>query len=179
MVHPAGFSRKSVIYRGRRDCWAAARYLRGPVRGPDVEIAPDCWDLAASRAECPTGCPQSADPVGHPPESDEIPPWALAVAEVRPRGLDRQGRGRSQRPGLPRDEARIPSRRLGRNPPSGTPVTKKDANADTDGCLELLKGCSRTGHEAVRRFCKKLPARDAAALEGDLTSSATAKAISP
>jgi len=70
-----------------------------------------------------------------------MPPQALAVAESAPAGAyDRQGRGRSQSPGLPRDEARFSSRRLGRNPPSGTPVTKKDADADTDGCSELLKG---------------------------------------
>ena len=51
-----------------------------------------------------------------------MPPWALAVAETHPRGLT--GRvGAGQRPGLPRDEARFSSRRLGRNPPSGTPVT--------------------------------------------------------
>jgi hypothetical protein len=48
-----------------------------------------------------------------------MPPWALAVAETHPRGLT--GRvGAGQRPGLPRDEARFSSRRLGRNPPSGT-----------------------------------------------------------
>jgi len=47
-----------------------------------------------------------------------MPPWALAVAETHPRGLT--GRvGAGQRPGLPRDEARFSSRRLGRNPPSG------------------------------------------------------------
>jgi hypothetical protein len=89
--------------------------------------------------ECPTGCPQSAAPIGHPPEGDEMPPWMLAVAEMHPRGLDRQGRGRSQLPGLPRDEARFSSRRLGRNPPSGTPVIKKDANMALDGCSELPK----------------------------------------
>jgi hypothetical protein len=48
-----------------------------------------------------------------------MPPWALAVADTHPRGLT--GRvGAGQRPGLPRDEARFSSRRLGRNPPSGT-----------------------------------------------------------
>ena len=86
------------------------------------------------------GHPQSADPIGHPSEVMR-PPRALAVAEDAPTGVDRQGRGRSQAPGLPRDEARFSSRRLGRNPPSGTPVTKKDADADTHGCSELLKGC--------------------------------------
>ena len=89
------------------------------------------------RTECPTGCPQSAAPIGHPPEGDEMPPWMLAVAEKCIHGgLDRQGRGRSQWPGLPRDEARIPSRRLGRNPPSGTPVTRKDATGVGLGCSE-------------------------------------------
>ena len=89
-------------------------------------------------AECPTGCPQSAAPIGHPPEGDEMPPWALAVAETHPRGpTGRVGAG--QRPGLPRDEARFSSRRLGRNPPSGTPVIKKDANVALDGCSELPK----------------------------------------
>ena len=59
-----------------------------------------------------------------------MPPWALAVAETRPRGLT--GRvGAGQCPGLPRDEARFSSRRLGRNPPSGaqslskTPVSSR------------------------------------------------------
>ena len=56
-------------------------------------------------------------PVGQP--DMRMPPWALAVAKTHPRGLT--GRvGAGQRPGLPRDEARFSSRRLGRNPPSGT-----------------------------------------------------------
>jgi len=56
--------------------------------------------------------------IGHQPGGG-MPPWALAVAETHPRGLT--GRvGAGQRPGLPRDEARFSSRRLGRNPPSGT-----------------------------------------------------------
>jgi hypothetical protein len=38
------------------------------------------------KAERPTGGPQSAAPAGHPPDGDEVPPWTLAVAEVRPRG---------------------------------------------------------------------------------------------
>src|SRR5580693_5711600 len=37
-----------------------------------------------------------------------------------PTGVDRQGRGRSSLPDLPRDEVRFSSRRLGRNPPSGS-----------------------------------------------------------
>jgi len=32
-------------------------------------------------AERPTGRPQSAAPIGHPPEGDEMPPRMLAVAE--------------------------------------------------------------------------------------------------
>jgi fermentation-respiration switch protein FrsA (DUF1100 family) len=63
--------------------------------------------------------PQSAAPIGHP--SDEAPAGAGGGRDA-PTGVDRQGRGRSQAPGLPRDEARFSSR-LGRNPPSGTPVT--------------------------------------------------------
>ena len=82
-------------------------------------------------------------PGGHPPRDRNrraagnrrpagirMPPWALAVAERHPRGLT--GRvGAGQRPGLPRDEARFSSRRLGRNPPSGaqsldkTPLSKR------------------------------------------------------
>jgi len=31
--------------------------------------------------ECPTGDPQNAVPIGHPPEGDEMPPRTLAVAE--------------------------------------------------------------------------------------------------
>ncbi len=34
-------------------------------------------------------------------QTNEKPPWALAVAEVAPTGVDRQGRGRSLTPGLP------------------------------------------------------------------------------
>ena len=70
-------------------------------------------------------------------EGDEMPPRMLAVAEKCIHGglTGRVGAGPNG-PGLPRDEARFPSRRLGRNPPSGTPVTKKDATAVRIGCSE-------------------------------------------
>jgi hypothetical protein len=45
--------------------------------------------------------------IGHQPGGG-MPPWALAVAEDAPTGVDRQGRGRSSTTGLPRDEARPP-----------------------------------------------------------------------
>ena len=49
---------------------------------------------------------------------------ALAVAEDAPAGVvtGRVGAGLNG-PGLPRDEARFSSRRLGRNPPSGRPAS--------------------------------------------------------
>ena len=70
--------------------------------------------------------PQSAAPIGHP-EGDEMPPWMRAVAEMHPRGLDRQGRGRSQsraspemRPGSHHDDwaatPRAASQSLGKTP---------------------------------------------------------------
>jgi len=90
-------------------------------------------------AECPTGCPQSAVPSGIHRKVMRYPREHRRWPKCAHGGFDRQGRGRSQRPGLPRDEARFSSRRLGRNPPSGTPVTRKDANAVRDGCLGLPK----------------------------------------
>ena len=48
------------------------------------------------------------------------PPRALAVAEDAPAGVDRQGRGRSMAPGLPRDEARFSSL-TGPQPPKRHP----------------------------------------------------------
>src|SRR6266571_2001351 len=61
-----------------------------------------------------------------------MPPWALAVAETHPRGLT--GRvGAGQRPGLPRDEARFSSRRLGRNPASGAADRDRDRAGQRPG----------------------------------------------
>jgi hypothetical protein len=39
--------------------------------------------------------------IGHQPYGGEKPPWALAVAEIAPTGVDRQGRGRSETTGPP------------------------------------------------------------------------------
>ena len=54
----------------------------------------------------------------------EKPLRVLAVAEDAPAGVmtGRVGAGLNG-PGLPRDEARFSSRRLGRNPPSGRPAS--------------------------------------------------------
>src|SRR3984893_14028752 len=107
---------------------------------------------------------------------DEKPPWALAVAEIAPTGGDRQGRGRGPKsrprgstgrvgagligPDLPRDEVRFSSRRLGRNPPSGTPVTRKDAAARRDGCSPSPKSGQRSGQDpAADRSGTGRPAR--------------------
>src|SRR5262249_18554334 len=63
----------------------------------------------------------------------------------RPRGpTGRVGAG-LKGPDLPRDEARFSSRRLGRNPPSGTPVTRQDAAPLPDGCSPLPKWEQRRG----------------------------------
>jgi len=65
----------------------------------------------------------------------------------RPRGpTGRVGAG-LKGPDLPRDEARFSSRRLGRNPPSGTPVIRKDAAPLPDGCSPLPKCGQRCGHD--------------------------------
>jgi hypothetical protein len=49
---------------------------------------------------------------------------ALAVAEDAPAGVRPAGSGPvPMAPGLPRDETRFSSRRLGRNPPSGRPAS--------------------------------------------------------
>ena len=61
-------------------------------------------------------------PSGMNPKGDEMPPRMLAVAEECIHGgLDRQGRGRSQWPGLPRDEARFPITTTGPQPPKRHP----------------------------------------------------------
>ena len=68
----------------------------------------------------------------------------------RPRGpTGRVGAG-LKGPDLPRDEARFSSRRLGRNPPSGTPVTRKDAAPLPDGCSPLPKCGQRRGQDLAR-----------------------------
>jgi hypothetical protein len=65
----------------------------------------------------------------------------------RPRGpTGRVGAG-LKGPDLPRDEARFSSRRLGRNPPSGTPVTRKDAAPLPDGCSPSPKCRQRCGQD--------------------------------
>ena len=95
---------------------------------PRVQLSGEPLDLARPKpsllvhATVPTRAGQPGFPgaAGHRRTVGiRMPPWALAVAETHPRGLT--GRvGAGQRPGLPRDEARFSSRRLGRNPPSGT-----------------------------------------------------------
>src|SRR6202043_3982086 len=63
-------------------------------------------------------------------------------------------------PDLPRDEVRFSSRRLGRNPPSGTPVTRKDAAARRDGCSPSPKCGQRSGQDpAADRSGTGRPAR--------------------
>jgi len=78
----------------------------------------------------------------------------------RPRGsTGRVGAG-LKGPDLPRDEARFSSRRLGRNPPSGTPVTRKDAAARRDGCSPSPKCGQRSGQDpAADRSGTGRPAR--------------------
>jgi len=95
---------------------------------PHVELSGEPWDHGASNGGGPQPSPLAhatgstrGGQLGFPGDTPDkrMPPWALAVAETHPRGLT--GRvGAGQRPGLPRDEARFSSRRLGRNPPSGT-----------------------------------------------------------
>jgi len=118
-----------------------------------------------------------------------MPPWALAVAETHPRGLT--GRvGAGQRPGLPRDEARFSSRRLGRNPQAALShlirrhlVTEwllgvKNWMSFCGGCRGRGGGwetaAQRTGAES-----RKLRANGAADTWGDAVNSSAAKAISP
>src|SRR5579863_4004809 len=119
-----------------------------------------------------------------------MPPWALAVAETHPRGLT--GRvGAGQRPGLPRDEARFSSRRLGRNPPSGTqsldktPLSKRMvARSEKFWRLSVAPGAPRerraeTGPQRGGAERRKLLANGVADTRGDPLSSSTAKAMSP
>jgi len=59
---------------------------RGPAAGLTSINPEKSAEIPHICAECPMGCPQSADPTGHPPEGDEMPPRALAVAEMCARG---------------------------------------------------------------------------------------------
>src|SRR5690349_645861 len=127
-----------------------------------------------------------------------MPPWALAVAETHPRGLT--GRvGAGQRPGLPRDEARFSSRRLGRNPPSGTQSLDKTplgnrmvARSEKNWRVSAAGAWSGvTSRETARRIApgtdcqwvgaerRKLAANGAADAWGDAVNSTAAKAMSP
>ena len=111
-----------------------------------------------------------------------MPPWALAVAETHPRGLT--GRvGAGQRPGLPRDEARFSSRRLGRNPPSGTQSLDKTplgnrmvARSEKNWMSFYGQG---TGGQRLGAERRKLAANGAADTWGDAVNSRAAKAMPP
>jgi len=119
---------------------------------------------AASTAECPTGAPAGCGPIGHPPRRTAAwmrnPRGRWRWPKSRPRGsTGRVGAGLIG-PDLPRDEARFSSRRLGRNPPSGTPVTRKDAAARRDGCSPSPKSGQRSGQDpAADRSGTGRPAR--------------------
>jgi hypothetical protein len=156
---------------------------------------------AASTAECPTGAPAGCGPIGHPPRRTAAwmrnPRGRWRWPKSRPRGsTGRVGAG-LKGPDLPRDEARFSSRRLGRNPPSGTPVTRKDAAARRDGCSPSPKCGQRYGQDPAadrswtaptsqiaqipaRRSLRNWPASGAATEpRADLVSSTTAKATFP
>jgi hypothetical protein len=68
----------------------------------------------------PDGLPQTAGPSGIP-DSDEKPPWALAVADLAPTGDDRQGRGRSFASGPPPRKDPVLITTTGPQPPKRHP----------------------------------------------------------
>jgi hypothetical protein len=74
---------------------------RGPEAGPTLaELGASARDRHSRHTQDARRLPAKRAPSGIP-GGDEIPPWTLAVAEVRPRGLDRQGRGRPVKTGPP------------------------------------------------------------------------------
>src|SRR5215472_5951478 len=121
---------------GRGAAWTEERGARDERRGKAVPQRRPAGEPASTAAGTARKIAVMRNPRGR---------WRWPKS--RPRGpTGRVGAG-LKGPDLPRDEARFSSRRLGRNPPSGTPVTREDAALLPDGCSPSPKCGQRCGQD--------------------------------